>query len=388
MPTELKNVLLVEDPTGISYCLGTLSATEIKQLTMVPVVSESQPGETDREMLLNEDSTNGYQRAGEARRMSAITNFVRSRPECVIPPVLLSCRGKWRFIPNAKNSMTGSLRAEELAAIVDGQHRLGGMWRLTRQEDAPEEVRGKPIPFMAVMDMDVERERQEFVDINNNQRGVKKSLIRYLERDDSFAGRAAAALMEDEESVFRGRIDEQRRRDWTIVLFGAAQECVKEMFGPLLKVKFNPEKSDRQQESGLVFVLKYWQIVSDSFPDYWADMRLMPSIGSQKSGDFPGRNGFQYRLLEETGIRAFARLANEVLTYAWIEGASAPSWDTVEDLMRKLSKSELVELILTKPIRNAAVEKFNPLLKSTGKAGVELIFTYLRSELVSAMQNR
>ena len=388
MPTELTNVLLVEDPTGISYCLGTLSATEIKQLTMVPVVSESQMGATDLELLLNEDSVNGYQRAGEARRMSQITNFVRSRPGCVIPPVLLSCRGKWTFVPDNRGSNTGSLRADELAAIVDGQHRLGGMWRLARQDDVPEEVRRKPIPFMAVMDMDVERERQEFVDINNNQRGVKKSLIKYLDREDSFAGRAATALMEDEESVFRGRIDEQKARDWTIILFGAAQECVEEMFGRMLKLKFDPESNEPQQEAGLAFVLRYWQIVSESLSDYWCDMEMMPPIGSPKSREYPGRWAFRYRLLEETGIRAFARLANEVLTYAWIEGASAPSWDTVEDLMRKLSESEVLKWVLAKPKLNPDVLKKDPLLKSTGKAGVEQIFTYLRSELVGAIQNR
>ena len=117
--------------------------------------------------------------------------------------------------------------ADRLAAIVDGQHRLGGLWRLAHDDSLPDEIRDKPIPFMAILDMCLEREREEFVVINGKQIGVKKSLIRYLGREDTFQGRAADALMNDEESVFRGRIDEQKARDWTLILFGAAQECVR-----------------------------------------------------------------------------------------------------------------------------------------------------------------
>ena len=388
MPSELKDVLLVKDPTGLSYCLGTLSATEIKQLTMVPVVSESLSPQVETELRLNEDSQNGYQRAGEPKRMGAIADFVKSRPACIIPPVLLSCRDSWTFIPDSESASTGRLVADRLAAIVDGQHRLGGLWRLAHDDSLPDEIRDKPIPFMAILDMCLEREREEFVVINGKQIGVKKSLIRYLGREDTFQGRAADALMNDEESVFRGRIDEQKARDWTLILFGAAQECVSAMFGSLLELKFDPVKNEDQQEAALEFVLKYWQIVSESLPQYWADIVQMPPIGVAKSKQFPGRSRFKYRLLEETGIRAFSRLAEEVMNYAWIDGSSSPSWDTVEDLMTRLGESEELKWVLAKPRYKPEVLVRDPLLKSTGKAGVERIFNYLKSEFVKVTQSR
>ena len=96
------------------------------------------------------------------------------------------------------------------------------------------------------------------------------------------------------------------------------------MFGSLLELKFDPVKNEDQQEAALEFVLKYWQIVSESLPQYWADIVQMPPIGVAKSKQFPGRSRFKYRLLEETGIRAFSRLAEEVMNYAWIDGSSSP----------------------------------------------------------------
>ena len=69
---------------------------------MVPVVSESLSPQVETELRLNEDSQNGYQRAGEPKRMGAIADFVKSRPACIIPPVLLSCRDSWTFIRTAR----------------------------------------------------------------------------------------------------------------------------------------------------------------------------------------------------------------------------------------------------------------------------------------------
>lgn len=150
MGTRLTNVLHVQEPTGLKYFLGTLHASEIKELTMVPVVTRSSPSTDDPELQLNEDSADGYQRAGDTQRMQKIADFVKERPDCVIPPVLLSCRGQWAFEPSSKNSSIGTLVADSLAAIVDGQHRLGGLWRLARDTSSSVELKNRVIPFMAV----------------------------------------------------------------------------------------------------------------------------------------------------------------------------------------------------------------------------------------------
>jgi DGQHR domain-containing protein len=383
MPVELKNVLRVEDPCGLTYYLGTLTPKMIKQLTFVPVVTASAQ-EGDPAILLNERPEKGYQRAGEAKRMEAICKFVKSRPNCLIPPVVLASRGKWRFAPVSKQyDHLGMIQAEDLAAIIDGQHRLGGLLRLLGDPEATEQLKSRPIPFMAVDELPEENEKQEFVVINDNQKGVKKSLIHYLGRDKVFAGQAAAALMEDEESVFRGRIDIQKKHDWIVILFGAAKECVELMYDADFRKtrSFDPWKEDSIQEAAISYVLEYWKAVRDAMPEYWSDMDLMPAIGVKKSKENPGTSAFRFRLLEETGIRAMSRLASELFAITWMGGMRAPSFEAIRAHLSAMAENEQVRKALTKPKLDPTVVEMDSDLKSTGKAGVSAIFRYLRGAL-------
>jgi DGQHR domain-containing protein len=363
-----------------------MQPSDIKQLTFVPVVTLSSDSDS---FHLNEKAESGYQRAGERARMQKIAQFVANRPDCIIPPVLLSCRGRWKFTAATKNGRVGRLEAESLAAIIDGQHRLGGLWRIAQDDTLPESTRSRPIPFMAIDDMTLEDEKQEFVDINGTQKGVKKSLLKYLDRHKTFAGRAATALMEDEESVFKGRIDEQRKNDWTLFLFGAAVECVDLMFGDsLIPLDFNPRKDESVQESAIEFTLRYWRFVSECLDKYWSDIDHMPPVGTKKTKERRGTGAFQYRLLEETGIRAFSQLASDLFAITWIEHARSPSWDTLRDYLVGLSESETVATVLSKPKgeNKERVLALNPELKSTGKAGVRVMYIYLKGELNKVVQ--
>lgn len=381
MPHELRNVLRILDPIGFTYYLGTLTPAEIKQLTFVPVVTQSSHVEPAN--YLNERAENGYQRAGDEKRMDEIKRFVMRRPACVIPPVLLSARGRWTFMPSKGDTNFGILQADELAAIVDGQHRLGGLWLLARDEKIQAQLKQRPIPFMVLHDLDVDSEKQEFVDINDNQKGVKKSLLRYLNRDDAFSGMAAHGMMEDEESVFKGRIDIQKKQDWTIILFGAAQECVDLMFSKdFTSVKhFSPEQRPELRESAIEFVLRYWRTVSEAMPQLWADMEKMPPIGAKKTKERPGTKGFRYRLLEETGIRAMSRIGADLFSLTWIEGIRAPAWDAIEAYLRELASRDRVLRVFSKPSMDPGVISLDPELRSTGKAGVSAMYRHLKDEL-------
>jgi len=385
MSIELKNVLKVTDPTGFVYYLGTLSPHEIKQLTYVPVVS---PSTDSGDLGLNEKS-GGYQRAGEAERMERIKKFVMGRGNCLIPPVLLSAREGWEFTPGNGTPEFGSIKAKELAAIIDGQHRLGGLWRVANDRTISEEIRNRPIPFMAVHKLTVDQEKQEFVDINDNQKGVKKSLLRYLHRETKFSGQAANAMMEDEESVFKGRIDIQKKHDWTLFLFGAAQECVDLIFSRdfTAVIHFDPERNYEQREAGFDFILQYWKRVSQCMPEVWIDIDLMPPVGQNKSKEKPGTNAFRHRLLEETGIRAFSKLAAELFSATWIPALKSPSWETIEKYLKAMAAREKVNKVLTKPkLDGSILTDIDPDLKSSGKAGVDAIFRHLKSELTQVQQ--
>lgn len=382
MPVFIENVLRVEDSCGLTYFLGTLKPEEIKQLTFVPVVTKSSISEDSSEYL-NEIS-GGYQRSGEPGRMDKIKQFIMQRPSCVIPPVLLCARGNWEFKAQGKNPSFGTIEAKELAAIIDGQHRLGGIWRLVSDSAASKELKMRPIPFMAIEYMSQEDEKREFVDVNDNQKGVKKSLLRWLELGETFSGQAATALMEDEESVFKDRIDVQKKHDWTLLLYGAMVECVELMFNRTFTnpKNFDPEKNPDLRESALEFTLNYWKMVAQCMPEFWGDIDLMPSIEQKKTKTKPGTKAFKYRLLEETGIRAFSKLGSELFLSTWIPAMKAPAWEVIEKYLKAMSSRENVKIVLTKPNKeNPHVKAFDPDLKSSGKAGVDAIFRHLRSEL-------
>jgi DGQHR domain-containing protein len=388
MPVELKNVLKVVEPCGLTYFLGTLTPKEIKQLTFVPVVNLT---ERENATLFLVEKPGGYQRAGDSKRMDVIRDFVKRRPDCLIPPVVLSARGKWEFSPVSKqHDRFGTIEALEVAAIIDGQHRLGGLLRLVNDDDVEEALKSRPIPFMAIEKMDMDLEKQEFVDINYNQQGVKKSLIHYLNREDTFAGKAAAALMEDEESPFKGRIDSETKHPWTLILFGAAKECVDEMFGEKMRkvVKFNPNDDKSLQEQGIEFVLQYWRAIQSSLPDFWVDMDFMPALKEKKTKEKPGTSAFNFRLLEETGIRAFSRLADFLFHVTWIDGMRQPSLDSIKRFLTELGKRDIVRKSLTKPSKDPSVLQLDPDLKSSGKAGVKAIYLHLEAELQQVMKQQ
>lgn len=381
MNIEIQNVLMVSDESGFTYYLGTIKPTQIKELTFVPVVVKSH--EATKPEGLNEQDTAGYQRAGEPSRMETIKNFVQKNPRCVIPPVLLSARGKWEFKPSSSSKTFGKLVAEDLAAIIDGQHRLGGLWRLCQDSSSDNALKQRSIPFMMIADMEIEEERRNFIEINDNQKGVKKSLLKYLVKNQDFIGQAANALMEDEDSPFKGRIAIQRKEDWHLLLFGAMSECVSLLFSRQVinTLGIKPGKDEAETTKCMSIVIEYWNTVADCWSTYWADMDLMPAVGVGKTKD-QGTRKFNFRLLEETGIRAVSRLGADLLKKHWMKDQAAPDFEGIKKDLEALREKSEVRLALTKPTMDPTVLEKYPDLKSTGKAGVQAIYDILQTEFV------
>ena len=385
MTVEVRNVLRVEDPIGVVYYLGTIKPQQIKELTFVPVVTLSPTSEDPLSLVERPDQ--GYQRAGEPRRMAQIKEFLLEYPRYMMPPVLMSARGAWKWRPSEEGSLYGTLVAEDLAAVIDGQHRLGGLWRLASDSAVPSEQRNRPVPFMLIEDLSIEEEKFDFIYVNDTQKGVKKSLLRFLEKDSEFSGQAAYALMDAEDSVFAGRIGIQKKDDWSLVLFGAIQECVLETYNrDLIAVTaFRPGETAESSARAIEFLLQYWKLVSSVLGVYWSDMAKMPPVNTHKSALHPGTKKFEFRLLEETGIRAMSRLGSDILQASWMSATQSPGWDKVAELLGKVAHDEKARLALTKPSLDERVTRMDPELKSTGKAGVTAIYRHLRSAMLAGL---
>ena len=74
----------------------------------------------------------------------------------IIPPVLLSDRGKWNF---KGNSQIGELEINHKAAVVDGQHRLGGMRFFNELDNENDDLL---IPFVCVANLEEDEEKCNF----------------------------------------------------------------------------------------------------------------------------------------------------------------------------------------------------------------------------------
>ncbi len=289
------------------YFIGTVDSDKIKGISFVPVIEHS------RKTYLVENIDQGYQRPGSLTRMRHFMRFLRKNPNSVVPPILLSTRDGWEFVPSQENPNYGQLRVNEPAAIVDGQHRAGGYIALF---DEHEEIR--PVDFIALFGLSVEEEKQEFITVNNTQKGVPRALTAYLE--DTEEARLAWALNEEEDSPFYGRIARTgMTRDKLFALHSVAKQ---------IKRTFDHGKLAQLDEDEKFEILtKYWTIIADELEDEWADIEKLDDHSCR------GRKDFEFKLLELTGFIAWSLIAPEILGRSYVDGVGM-NWDNVRSLVR------------------------------------------------------
>ncbi len=372
---EIENVLRIED-RGYVYYLGCLEPKNIIELTFIPCEGHV----PELSGTLNLRTQDGYQREGDIRRMKEIKSLYANNSDSLIPPVLLSTRGNWRFKPGRGSANFGTLEAQDCAAVIDGQHRLGGLSMMASDESLSAIDKYRKIPFMAV-DLDsVEKEKTQFEVINNEQKGIPKSHMRFINRVGSFPGKCAEAMKESDESVFNGRIAVSKSKDWEIITFGAAEDLVAATFDAFFCQNcFSPNETSETQSRGIRILLKYWRTVSECFPVFWSDIEKLPPVRAPKSKEFPGRNKFQYRLLEETGLRAFAKLGSKALNSAYLRDSGDVAWATLEDYLRAIAHDPKFNLAFQK--KNSenkdALIALDPELQFQGKSGVNALWRVL-----------
>lgn len=378
MSAKIDNVMKIVDPSGLTYYLGTITPAQIMDLTFVPCV-----------VNVNEDvlvirTQNGYQREGDKKRMSQIKGFYAENTESLIPPVLLSTRGAWKFIPKTANSIFGAIEASDQAAIIDGQHRLGGLSMIANDTASSDEALHRNIPFMAVQFEDIKIESEEFEIINGKQKGIKPSHLKYIRKNESFGGNAADMLKEDPDSVFCGRIGISSRADYDLITFKAATDLVSYTFDNVFcQNAFRPDTEENQQKA-MSILSSYWKAVSQIFGIMWSDINFLPATGAARSTSNPGRSKFEYRLLEETGLRAFARLGSNILLMSWLNQNSDIAWNTVEDHLRKVAQDPTVQLVMQKlkPNNRDQILAIDAKLQMQGLAGEKTLYALLYGALI------
>lgn len=276
------------DGAVFEYYVGTLRSDLVRALTFVPVFEES------KKTYLNEDTVDGYQRPASAARMRQFGSYLEENPLSVVPPVVLSGRSRWRF----KN---GQLEVFGPAAVIDGQHRLGGFVWLYEAKNLT-----RPVDFVLLPSLDLAEERREFLAINNTQKGVQKSLTVFL--GDTDEARVAAGLAESVESPFFERITIATKDKGHLFTLAAVARNVERTFA------HGAFPVDLSVDAKIEITCAYWDIIADVFPEEWEDTTRRPQL---------------FKLLETTGLIACSLAANDILGPAFDPTTKTVNWEMV-----------------------------------------------------------
>ena len=297
------------------YLFGTISSDKIKNVTFVPVIERS------RKTYLNEIEDNGYQRPGSDSRMRKFSRFLKENPNSVVPPVLLSGRGNWEFKPGGHEQDSGKLIIHGKAVIVDGQHRLGGFVHLYEQDDDIRDV-----SFILLPNLKPKEEKEEFVVVNNTQKGVPKALTAYLDDDDEDA-KVGWGLNLLPDSPFKGRITRTSMQREHLFALNSVARQVKRMFS-LDGFELDPYLDINQK---IEIVSQFWEIIANQLPTEWSDIEKLDDL------DTKGRRDFEYKLLELTGLIAWAYTGARIFTRSYKEDDQDMNWDQVVYLVEAVS---------------------------------------------------
>ena len=293
------------------YLFGTITSDKIKNVTFVPVIEPS-----SRQTPLNEIEEDGYQRPGSLSRMRAFAKFLKENPNSIVPPVLLSGRGNWKFQPGEHGQDSGQLTIQGQATVVDGQHRLGGFVLLY---DSENDVRD--ISFILLPNLTVEQERDEFVVVNNSQKGVPKPLTAYLEDEDE--AQVGWGLNEESDSPFKGRITRTTTQRTHLFALHSVAKQVKRLFS-LGAVQ------DLEVSQKIEFMSRFWTIIADQLEEEWSDIEKLDNLETR------GKRDFQYKLLELTGLIAWAYTGAHIFSRSYSE-ETGMNWDNVRRLVEAAS---------------------------------------------------
>ncbi|MDB4184080.1 DGQHR domain-containing protein [Alphaproteobacteria bacterium] len=303
MAIRLNNVLK-KIIGGRTYYTGYIESKDIYDSVFVPVLKKTKLPKKKGASLALEERDKGYQRQANITRQRNIAKFMIENPSSIIPPVLLSDRGEWKW--SQKNGDVGEIVINEKAAVVDGQHRLGGFKILSESDEAAANL---PIPFVCVADMDKDEEEKQFLTVNNEQKGLQKQHTAKL-RDDLWWNYAAIEFNSNgnfKERIQEGGAKEQWQLDWKL---NSVASAIKDCFNVPRNAEdpwgFNGDEERKEHIPDLVS--KYWDIVIDVFDEEWSDMDIIPSPFGENFGGDGNTKKFQYKLLEFTGFLVFMKV--------------------------------------------------------------------------------
>lgn len=315
-----------EEGNNLVYYTGLMASDVAKDATYVPVMKNL----VGNRSPLNEKS-NGYQRPGSGSRMRTFSRYLSEHPLAIVPPVLLSTRDKWTFIEGEYEDF-GDLEVRGPAAIIDGQHRLGGFISLY---DTTELIRD--IDFIAYEGLSADEEAKVFHTINGNAKGVPKGVGVIIQ--GSWSTQIAMRLNEDSGSPFFGHFYIAGRKEVQGASFNLSS-VDKEVKRTFSHGSFSGLVEVEDTDAMYDIMQGYWDLIAEYFPVEWED--LYEKLRDQ-----------EYKLLELTGLIAWSAAASDLLGPNYDPETKEMNWDRVRELISYVATSGQLDLRKTGEFANA-----------------------------------
>ena len=340
------------------HCFVRISYQEARNILFIPKTNTETTGNMTELFNNMIDYTTGYQRLGNLSRMKKFAEYLEENQNVYVPPIIISSRGNWEFIPEGNDQNTGYIKIHERGAVIDGQHRLGGFLIYCSEKQLFENYK---LNCEVILNINNNDEMELFKTINKTQRGVDISHLTNLtgkyQGELNIPEATAIKLANDRNSPLKGFIKiEQGIPGLNLFTLSTVAKEIKLFSSSSQEFKF----TDITILSQILF--DYWKIIKNLHNEEWNDSNLV-------------RNQRKYKLLETTGLIVLTRFAGAVLQRA----IKPRSLNTIDEITVFEIDWHFVEKILINTTKKIDWEKKGTYENATGNVGANLIYKDLEN---------
>ena len=315
--------------------LATLTPDRLKALAFISTYSTQDPQSSSPRQ-------HGYQREPMSARFPGIGRYyAKGENRHLITPIIASARvytekDQKRFVDLFNEGDIKGIHDEfgkHVFSIVDGQHRLGGLYWAWQNLD----TFNADIPVMVFFGLNYAEEATFFDVINTNQRKLPKALIEatkvHMEAGDKshaqFIREVAFALAQDGDSVWKGLVNMTGARDpEKPVSYEGIRRATQNMLPERMVNRLKQREYDPEDVAK-----KYWDMVRRACAPAWEDRPRMVWNSEGEEVEEP----VKYRIKDLVGVAALSKLGQDVITTALDKSEDEEQfWDVVSELVSKL----------------------------------------------------
>lgn len=341
-PIEMKPVTKLAfmkiDPEAApgNSALAILTPDRLKELAFISTYYSKDPQSTSPRQ-------HGYQREPMVARFKGIGRYyAKEDNRHLLTPIIASVRvytdkdrARFNFLFN--RAEIGKIHAEfgeSVFSIVDGQHRLGGLyWAWENIEGFNAEV-----PVYVYYGLNYTQEANFFDTINTEQRKLPKALIEStrLHMDSGIKDHKqdireiAFAIAQDGDSVWKDLVNmtgSSAEKGMPITFEGMRRST-----GNMFPERLIARLKQRGMEADGVGK-KYWEMVARACGKAWSNA---PKVEVGPDGE-RYETPVKYRIKDLVGVAALSRLGQDIITTALDRTRTEDDfWESISDMVSKL----------------------------------------------------